>query len=427
MVTIGSFTLTEEEVAKRKSYLEITAEDETRLRQAHPHLQVYAPEIADRFYNYLLAHPHTREILSPPGLLDRLKVLQARYFDELTSGVYDIAYFENRLRVGQAHERVGLSPEWYLGAYNKYLQSVSDVLSRAFGRDYERYFQTMISLTKIVYLDMSLALDAYILTAQARLAEQNAALVRSNQELKRVQAAKQQLSDMIVHDLQNPLAGIMAFLELLREKGGLTDSESGALEEALRRCNDLVNMILNVLQVSRGEEGKLDTLLEEIDVADVARQSANAFHIVAELDGRMIGVEAVSPVPAVADEKLLRRILYNLIRNALRHTPKGTRVLIKVEETGPAGARISVIDDGPGVPLQVQPLLFERFGSAALRNAGLRVDSGLGLAFCKTAAEAIGASLTVESDGRHGTSFTILLGGSQGISSGESLKGGSLP
>jgi signal transduction histidine kinase len=287
----------------------------------------------------------------------------------------------------------------------------------------------MISLTKIVYLDMSLALDAYMLTAQARLAAKNQALEESNRELLRVQTMKQQLSDMIVHDLQNPLAGIMAFLELLRAKGELTSSEREALDEALRRCNDLVNMILNVLQVSRGEEGKLDTLIEEIDVADLARQSADAFQIVAALDGRMIGVEAASAVPALADEKLLRRILYNLIRNALRHTPKGTRVLVRVEKTEPAGARVSVIDNGPGVPPQVQPLLFERFGSAALRNAGLRVDSGLGLAFCKTAAEAIGAHLGIESDGRHGTAFTILLSGSQRNESrsGAGSVGGDLP
>src|ERR1041384_3559099 len=160
MVTIGAFTLDDGEVARRKSYLEIAPADEMRLREAHVHLQKQAKEIIDRFYEYLLAHEHTRAILAQPGLVERLKGLQARYFAELTAGRYDLAYAENRVRVGLAHHRIGLSPEWYLGAYVKYLHISSDVLSNAYGRDYERFYQTMVSLTKVIYLDMGLALDA---------------------------------------------------------------------------------------------------------------------------------------------------------------------------------------------------------------------------------------------------------------------------
>jgi hypothetical protein len=116
MFAIGSFNLTEEEVRRRKDYLEITQEDEQRLRDMHAHLQAYSQEIADRFYEYLLSHPHTRAMLSAPGLIERLKQLQRTYFSELTAGKYDIEYFENRLKVGQTHDRVGLAPEWYLGA-----------------------------------------------------------------------------------------------------------------------------------------------------------------------------------------------------------------------------------------------------------------------------------------------------------------------
>jgi hypothetical protein len=186
MFVVGSFSLTETEVARRKSYLDLTPEDEGRLRDAHPLLQGEAPQIIDRFYEFLLSQEHTRKILSQPGLIERLEDLQTTYFRRLTSGTYDLAYFENRLHVGQTHYRIGLAPEWYLGAYLKYLHVASDVLSRALGRDYERYFQMLVSLTKVIYLDMGLALDAYHYS---------------------LQAAKQQLTDLIVHDLQNPLAG----------------------------------------------------------------------------------------------------------------------------------------------------------------------------------------------------------------------------
>ncbi len=408
MFTIGAFKLTEEEVRKRKDYLEITEEDEKNLRDAHEHLQDYTQAIVDRFYEYLLSHPHTSAILSKPGLIERLKGLQRSYFSELTAGDYDIRYFENRLKVGRTHDRVGLAPEWYLGAYNKYLQIASDVLSRAFKDDHERYLRAIASLTKIIYLDMSLALDAYILSAHENLEQQNKAIQESYLKLRQLQADKQQLTDMIVHDLQNPLAGIIAYLELLKTKPQrLTLSERDALDEALRRCNDLVNMIMNVLQVGRGEEGKLSTQIEETNLAELARESVGAFKVVAEVDGRRIAEETPPAVMVRTDQMLLRRILYNLIRNALRHTPRGTEVLVRVDPPGANFARLSVIDNGPGVPLDVQPLLFERHAAAALRNAGLRVDSGLGLAFCKTAADALGALLSVQSDGLHGTTFTV--------------------
>ncbi|MBI4564606.1 MAG: hypothetical protein HY716_07945 [Planctomycetes bacterium] len=389
MYTIGSFTLTEAEVGRRKKYLDLTPEDEKRLREAHVHLQSHAPEIIDRFYDYLLSHERTREILSKPGLVEKLKGLQAKYFNELTSGQYDLAYFENRLRVGQAHHRIGLEPEWYLGAYVKYLHIASDVLSRALGRDYERYFQTIASLTKVIYLDMGLALDAYHYS---------------------LQAAKQQLTDMIVHDLQNPLAGIASVLQFLRDKGhGVTPAEREVIEEALRRCDDLSQMILNVLQISRAERGKVDVYLETLDLLDMAREAANAFRMHAEREGRRIVVEGPPSAPARSDRTLVQRILHNLVRNAVRHAPAGTEIVIRVDSTSPAAATISVKDEGPGIVPSVQDLLFEPFGAAALRGRGLRVDTGLGLASCKAAASALGGDITVESDGQRGSNFTLSL------------------
>ena len=281
----GFLAITEAEVARRKAYLEIRPEDERRLRDAHAHLLPHSGTIIDRFYDYLLSHEQIRSILAPPGLIERLKGMQARYFDELTAGTYDVPYFENRLKVGLAHNRVGLSPEWYLGAYNKYLNIASDVLSLAFGRDYERYFQTMASLSKLIDLDMGLAIDAYNLCAQAELKT-------VNEGLRRLEGTRRQLTDMIVHDLQNPLAGITAFLHHLEANRQLSAGEREALTEALRRCGDLSQMILNVLQVSRAEEGKLQTYIEDVDLAEMARECAAVFRLAAEQDGRSIEVDS---------------------------------------------------------------------------------------------------------------------------------------
>jgi signal transduction histidine kinase len=399
--SIGPFVLTEEEVRKRKGYLEIGLEDERRLREAHPHLERHTASIIDRFYDYLLGHEPTRRMLSAPGLVERLKKLQTEYFNQLTSGEYGIPYFENRLRVGQVHHRIGLSPEWDLGAYVKYLHIASDVLSTAFGRDYERFYQSIVSLTKLIYLDMGLALDAYHFSGQE-------VLETKNEELRRLQAAKQLLSDMIVHDLQNPLTGVTSALQTIQSAAPeLSATARDILLEALRRCQDLSLMIMNVLQVSRAETGQIQVRASDFDLARIAREVADAFRRTAALEGRSIDLEAPAAAALRSDETLVRRILQNLIRNALRHTPQGTRVAIRVELPAGGGPTLSVSDDGQGIPAELQSRLFDPFASASVRHQGVRVDTGLGLPACKIMARAIGAEFSVRSDGLRGSVFTL--------------------
>lgn len=398
---IGRFVLTETEVEKRKAYVELTAEDEALLREIHPRVVRYLDRIVEQFYEFLLSHAHTQALLSQPGLVERLKKIQTKYFLELTSGRYDLAYFENRLRVGLTHQRVGLEPEWYLGAYQRYLEIVGDVLRLGFEDDHERYFRTSIALSKIVFLDMSLAIDAYIFSAQESLASKAAEVQRANEELRKLDAAKRRLTDMIVHDLQNPLSGIVSFLQILHGGPSLSDEEKTGLEQALARCNDLSELILNVLQMSRAEEGKLDLYIENVDFAEVARRATEAFRVVAQHGQRKLLLRIdTEPVFARTDQSLLRRILYNLIRNALRHTPKGTVVEVRVSPGPPA--RISIEDDGPGIPPELQAHIFEPFAARAYGT-----ESGLGLSFCKMAADALGLDLRLENGRAEGACFVL--------------------
>jgi signal transduction histidine kinase len=405
--SIGSFLANEEEVKKRKTFLELDEADERALLAVHSLLARHEKEIVERFYEFLLSQEHTRAILAQPDLLPRLKDIQTRYFRELTRGSYDLGYFQDRLRVGLAHERIGLSPEWYLGAYKKYLEIVSEVLARELASEPERLARSTRALRKVIFLDMSLAIDAYTLAAQERLAQKAAELERANRELRRLDAGKRRLTDMIVHDLQNPLAGITAFLQLLEQRSpALGEEERRALREALARSNDFSQLILNVLQISRAEEGKLDLYIETVDLVELARQTVEAFLVVAEQGGRSLELDAPrTPVALRTDQSLFRRILFNLVRNALRHTPSGTRVEVKVRSGPPAAVAVS--DDGPGIPLAVQARIFE---PGALREAGLQVDSGLGLAFCRMASQAIGWTLRLENQPEGGASFVLVQG-----------------
>lgn len=387
------------DVDQRKHYLEISPQDEARLARVHPALLRHSDEIIERFYRYLLGHEHTRQVLAAPGMVERLKQLQAQYFTRLTSGVYDREYFEDRLKVGFAHERAGLDPQWYLGAYDRYLEIVGDVLRAELKDDPEECAAVLKSLTKIVFLDMGLAIDAYIARAHERLEESNRQLVKLDQ-------VKRQLTEMIVHDLQNPLAGIEAFLGYLRGRGRLEKEEGEALEEALARCGDLENMIQNLLQIRKMEEGKLEVYLEDVDLREFVPRCAEAFDLSARQNGKSICLSLPDgPLRVRTDQTLLQRILYNLIRNAIKHTREGTAVQIRVAPS----REITVADNGPGIPTEFHGALFEPFGADRLRAVGVRVDTGLGLPFCRMAAGALRAALDLASESGKGAAFTLRL------------------
>lgn len=404
---IGQFVLTEAELRQRKAFMDIRAEDEDVVRAVHQYLLPHVDDVVEELYSFLLSQEHTRRLLSAPGLLERLKQIQRRYFLELTSGRYDLAYFEKRMRAGLSHQRFGLEPKWYLGAYRKYLEIVVQLLQRTFANDPTRFSRALDSLRKVYFLDMSLAIDAYVYSAQQELAEKAAALERANEDLRRVDAAKRHLTGAIVHDLQNPLAGIIAFLQVLEARpAGLTEAERRSLREALARCSDLSTLIFEVLQMNRAEEGKLELYLENLDLVEMGRSAVEAFALVAEQARKELAFRGPdSPVLARADQNLLRRILYNLIRNALQHTPAGTRVEVRVR----AGPRwcVCVSDDGPGIPGEIQGSIFE---PGALRRSGYQVESGIGLVFCKKAADALGMELRLVSEPGQGATWMLEAG-----------------
>jgi signal transduction histidine kinase len=310
--------------------------------------------------------------------------------------------------VGQVHHRIGLSPEWYIGAYLKYQHLVSDVLSTAFGRDQEQFFQTSMSLTKIIHLDMGLTLDAYHRSAQEALTEKAGELEAFNSQLRHLQAAKQFLTDLIVHDLQNPLTGISSLLQVLEERiEGQPDDVRDAVREGLSCCNNLSEMIHNVLGVSRGESGKLVANLEEVDLTYEVTGAIQTFRLPFSQEGRELRFEAPTVLPLQTDRLLVRRIVQNLLRNALRHTPPGTRVAVRLELLEGGRARLSVSDNGSGIPPEVHGFLFDPYAGTRLRKAGLRVDTGLGLVFCRVASEALGGIFSLKSDGKTGTTFNL--------------------
>jgi rsbT co-antagonist protein RsbR len=169
-------SISSEDVLERKRFLEFGDDDVDRLVALNPIAQAYAGPVIDAFYEHLLRFGETAAFFRDPDVLDRVKGLQKEYFLRLTSGSYDDLYVENRLKIGAVHERIGLPIVSYLGMYSFYLRNVASRLMAAYQHDPEQVSGMFHSLMKLVFLDMSFAIDTYIAQRERTIEEQQRAI-----------------------------------------------------------------------------------------------------------------------------------------------------------------------------------------------------------------------------------------------------------
>ncbi|MEJ6000749.1 EAL domain-containing protein [Paucibacter soli] len=144
----------------RLEFLEFTPQDAQLLAELHEELEGHKQQFADTFYAHLCKFEALRKLIPPKGL-DHLSKMQSRYFSSLTEGRYDADYVRERQRVGLVHQRIGLAPDWYLGAYRKYLAELHPVLLGACKGDAARFATVLNAILKIIFFDIGIALDAY--------------------------------------------------------------------------------------------------------------------------------------------------------------------------------------------------------------------------------------------------------------------------
>jgi len=201
------------EVEQRLRFLDFTPRDEECLRTLHAETERRGDcsFFVDAFYQHLLAFAPTHTLIREDATLARLKRAQGAYFERLTAGHYDYAYMLDRLRIGLVHERVGLTPQWYIGAYNKYITLLAPRIREYFHDDPERMLETLVALFKIVFYDMGLAIDAYIHAAHEKI-QTKAAQLKALNEVALAIASSLSLEQVIEQVLRQGmrLAGVRA-------------------------------------------------------------------------------------------------------------------------------------------------------------------------------------------------------------------------
>jgi rsbT co-antagonist protein RsbR len=167
--------LDEAELRSRRAFFTLTDDDLARLGSLRPFAEKVIDGIVEDFYDLLLSHPDTKKFFPDEVAVRRVKRTQKEYFLGLFAGRCDLAYVEDRLRVGAIHERIGLAPKWYLGAYRNYLQLIHDRLFAELG-DVAAVRAAFASIKKIVFFDVALAIDTYIAANLEALGRHQAAI-----------------------------------------------------------------------------------------------------------------------------------------------------------------------------------------------------------------------------------------------------------
>ena len=158
---VMSLGLTDAEFSQRKRFLDLSEQDVQLLRDFAEPLRNVHHKIMDAFYDHLQAFPQTQDFMRDPKLVQRLRQKQESYFNELLAGQYDKPYLYSRLRLGIVHQQIGLSVDWYIGAYSKFLTSLITELAPLAGDDVEKLLDIVIAVIKVVFLDILLVLDTY--------------------------------------------------------------------------------------------------------------------------------------------------------------------------------------------------------------------------------------------------------------------------
>ncbi|MER3425172.1 MAG: hypothetical protein C4293_20045, partial [Nitrospiraceae bacterium] len=166
-------------------FLLLTEEDEASLKLLRPLMDRYVEELVRAFYNHLLGFKETRKLLTDELITTRLKDAQKRYLLSLVTGPYDEQYRESRLKIGQAHERIGLTPQWYLGAYALYLNLLQPLIVEEFRNRPAQAEAVLAALTKVMFLDIQLALEAYIQRSSEKLEFANIQLAELSRSLEK--------------------------------------------------------------------------------------------------------------------------------------------------------------------------------------------------------------------------------------------------
>jgi len=249
----------------------------------------------------------------------------------------------------------------------------------------------------------------------AELEEQKSVSDEARRRAEAANQAKTRFLATMSHELRTPLNAILGFSEVMKTElfgpiGNPTYREyAGNILDSGRHLLHLINEILDLTRI---ESGRYELREEPLRLADIADECHKLLKLRADGKGLQVVDDFEPDLPAVwADQRAMRQICLNLMSNALKFTPKGGRITLRVGATEDGGQFLSVRDNGPGIPADEIPKVLQAFGQGAIAHQNAEGGAGLGLAIVQNLIELHGGSLSLTSELRKGTDAKVVLPG----------------
>lgn len=252
-------------------------------------------------------------------------------------------------------------------------------------------------------------------TAQRDAAEEiriaNQQLELRNREAERANALKSEFLASMSHELRTPLHTILGFTELLEEEveGPLNEKQKRFVRHVHQDSLHLLELINDILDLSKIEAGRMDLHIESVDGAEVAAETIAGVQQLAESKSIAIENHVSAPVQVLADRVRLREIFSNLLSNAVKFTPEGGKVRLENYREREGAAEFTISDTGIGIAPEDQNVIFDKFRQVSSTTRGVREGTGLGLAIVKRLVEMHGGSIHVESAPGKGSRFSFTI------------------
>jgi signal transduction histidine kinase len=393
-------------------------EERALLAKLRPALEKQADDLVAAFYRHLLSFPETQRLLRDPEVTKRLLTKQRQYLLSLAGPEIDAAYIETRRRIGEMHARVGLEPRWYLGAYALYHSLLTPMILASEDDEGEKRAAD-VALGRLLLLDASLAIDAYMEGHERDLEYLNRELAASGRRLakdlersdmalrhtaERARAAERLASigtlvAGLAHEIGTPMGVIQGHAKLLE---GAVNGDNArwrlrTIQDQISRISRIIQSLLNMARPGRPRRVPIDvSALLDNTIAFLTEKLARR-----EITVTRSYAAEVPSIPG--DPERLQQVFLNLFLNAADAMPRGGELQVAIGQHG-SEVEVRVADTGHGIPSGDYERIFEPFYTTKAAGEG----SGLGLSVVQgIVAEHHGAIEVVRSDDR-GTEFRLL-------------------
>jgi signal transduction histidine kinase len=375
-------------------YVELDDADQGLLRELHPVLAPKFPAIAERFYAAVAASPDAGSVITSPDQIERLKRTLVEWMGSGLLGPYDEKFYDKRSRIGRRHVQIGLAQQYMFTAMAVVRTAYHDEITGLFPPDRAATF--IRAASKLLDVELALMLRHYQLDSEEKL------VLRE----RRVQAdrleAMQTLSAGLAHEVRNPLNAARLQLELLERRLRRQFGDDAKLIEPTQLANDEIDRLTALLNDFLTFARPPEIHPVEADIVAMCRQVIELERPLAQRCGIELSFTEHAPILAHFDSGKLHQVVQNLVRNGLEAAAKGGHVRVAVTNGDENAVHIRIADDGPGIPPEVLPRIYEPFFSTK------ETGTGMGMAIVHSLVTLHGGRIAISSTSK-GTEFEVVV------------------